>query len=335
MSAPSAFDPPAHGVHPLASGWLDVGDGHRLWWSRHGTPGGRPAVVLHGGPGSGSSTRHLAFFDLTRWDVTLFDQRGCGRSEPPGCTEHNTLPHLVADVEALRRHLGLPAWLLVGGSWGATLALAYVACHRASCLGVLLRGAFLGDAADLAWFLHGARALRPEAHADFTLGQPAHTLLAPYHAAFHHGTPDEAQAALHRWLNWEAALAAPQHAAPASVTPPPPDSAETAGLLVRARIQTHYLLHGCFLPPGGLLAQAQALSTVPCVVLHGRQDLVCRPVNGWAVHQAWPGSVMHWVDEAGHEPFHPAMQRAMQHQLACFAEHGRFAPADHAPGSTA
>ncbi|WP_294638761.1 alpha/beta fold hydrolase [uncultured Aquabacterium sp.] len=333
MSVPPSLSP--NDGQPLASGWLDVGDGHRLWWSRHGTPGGHPAVVLHGGPGSGSSTRHLAFFDLTRWDVTLFDQRGCGQSEPLGCIEHNTLPHLVADVEALRRHLGLPAWLLVGGSWGATLALAYVARHRASCRGVLLRGTFLGDAADLAWFLHGARALRPETHTDFTQGQPVHTLLDQYHVAIHHGTPDQARAALRRWLSWEAALESPLQEAGPTVTLPAEGSPEAARLLARARIQTHYLLHGCFLPPDGLLAQAHALSTLPCAVLHGRQDLVCRPLNGWAVHKTWPGSVMHWVTEAGHAPFHPAMERAMRHQLAHFAECGRFAVLPHTPKETA
>ena len=144
------------------SGWLDVGAGHRIAWSRHGTPDGMPAVVLHGGPGSGSSARNLEFFDLARWQVVLFDQRGCGRSTPLGDIAHNTTADLVDDIEALRQHLGIARWLVVGGSWGATLALTYALRHGQHCLGLLLRGTFLGQQADIDWFVDGARAVQRE-----------------------------------------------------------------------------------------------------------------------------------------------------------------------------
>lgn len=322
MPVPSLTPPSA--LPALHTGWLDVGRGHRIAWSRHGAPDGLPAVVLHGGPGSGSSPRHLDFFDLARWQVVLFDQRGCGRSTPLGNTAHNTTDDLVKDIDALRRHLGLTQWLVVGGSWGATLGLAYAQRHRVDCLGLLLRGTFLGHADDIAWFVHGARTARPAAYAAFAQGRPPETLIARYAADFDAADPARAHAALARWLRWEAALESPT--APTEDPPiPPAGTPEAQRLLARARIQTHYLRHHCFLADGALTEGARGLAGLPGVLLHGTADHVCRPVNAETVQAAWPGSVLHRVPEAGHAPFAPAMLAAMRHHLAHFEAHGRFA----------
>lgn len=307
------------------SGWLDVGAGHHIAWARYGAPEGAPAVVLHGGPGSSSSQRHLEFFDLTRWQVVLFDQRGCGRSTPLGGIAHNTTADLVADIEALRQHLGIPRWLVVGGSWGATLALAYALRHRERCLGLLLRGTFLGQQADVDWFVDGARAMRPAAYAEFAQGHAPHTLIDRYAEAFNGTDAGQACHALARWLRWEAALETPIEPPPDGPTPPAPGSADADRLRARGRIQTHYLRHRCFLDDGALVAGARMFGKLPGVLLHGTHDLVCRPANAQAVHAAWPDSVLHWVPGAGHAPFEPAMQAAMRQQLAHFLVHGRFA----------
>lgn len=313
------------------SGWLDVGAGHRIAWSRHGTPDGMPAVVLHGGPGSGSSTRHLEFFDLARWQVVLFDQRGCGRSTPLGGIAHNTTTDVVGDIEALRQHLGIARWLVVGGSWGATLALTYALRHGQHCLGLLLRGTFLGQQADIDWFVDGARAVRPAAYAAFAEGQAPHALIERYAEAFRSGDAAKAHRALVRWLRWEAALEAPIEPPPDGPDVPAPGTPEADRLLARGRIQTHYLRQRCFLKDSELIEGARGLGHLPGVLLHGTHDLVCRPANAEAVHAAWPGSVLHWVPGVGHAPFEPAMQSAMRQQLAHFLAHGRFAEQEATP----
>lgn len=340
---------PALLAAPAEEGWLDRGDGHRLWFKVSGPAHGLPVLVLHGGPASGSSAAHLRFFDLSTHRVVQCDQRGCGRSLPLGALEANTTEALVADIDALRRHLGIGRWLVLGGSWGASLGLAYAATHRAHCLGLLLRGSFLTGEPDLRWFLggpaEGAGALRPQAWAQLVslpglhTGSRAAEVLAVHADAIEHGwqalhnlgpsgTADVSpltRQALTGWMQWEQALSAPGP----TLIPPDPCSAEALRqLLAKYRIQLHYLQRRCFLGEAALLDAAASLTGLPGLVLHGQLDLVCRPRNAWLLHQAWPGSVLHWVGEAGHDPFGPAMLEAMQTQLAHLSAHGAFA----APG---
>jgi proline iminopeptidase len=161
------------------SGLLEVGDGHQMYYEQCGAAAGLPVIFLHGGPGGGCVHRHRELFDLTRYRVTLYDQRGCGRSLPRGAVQANTSDALIADIERLRQHLGIERWLVFGGSWGAGLALAYAAAHRSACLGLVLRGVFLGRASDLDWFFLHARQFLPDAWAALAAQAPQAAALAP------------------------------------------------------------------------------------------------------------------------------------------------------------
>jgi proline iminopeptidase len=264
----------------------------------------------------------------------------------------------VADLDALRRHLGIARWLVVGGSWGASLGLAYASAHRADCLGLLLRGSFLTGEPDLRWFLggpaEGAGALKPEPWAQLVslpglhTGSRATEVLAVHADLIEQGwhalndnqaavtTRDIALArqALAAWLQWEQALGAPGQAPCAKAAtplhrPPRPDHDDTLrALLAKYRIQLRYLRERCFLGEAALLDAAASLEGLPGLVLHGQLDLVCRPRNAWLLHQAWPGSVLQWVSEAGHDPFGSPMLAAMQAQVSHFTTHGAFAHPD-------
>jgi proline iminopeptidase len=154
-------------IAPYGSGYLTVGGGHSIYWEQAGNPRGQAALFLHGGPGAGAGSVHRRFFDPRHWRVVLFDQRGAGRSRPLGKLEENTTPHLIEDIEALRRHLGIESWLLFGGSWGSTLAMAYAQAHPERVAACVLRGIFLGRDSEVDWFLHGIRSVFPDAHAQF------------------------------------------------------------------------------------------------------------------------------------------------------------------------
>src|SRR5574338_463409 len=322
MEAPS--DPLFPLLEPNARGWLSEDLGHTVYWEESGNPAGLPAVFLHGGPGSGASPVHRRFFDPAAYRVVLLDQRGCGRSTPRGEPHRNTTDLLLADIERLRRHLGIERWLVVGGSWGAALALAYAARHKAACLGVILRGTFLTGRTDLDWFFTGAGSLLPEAHRQFLmpipksrrrdpLGWLERTLKGPDREA--------ALLAIRHWMAWEGALAHPGEP-PAGL---PEIAADVApALLDKYRLQAHYLRRQCFLGEARLLDCAARLHGLPALILHGRLDLVCRPANAWKVHGTLHGSRLLWVDGAGHDPFHPAMAAALAAATTHFLRHGNF-----------
>jgi proline iminopeptidase len=322
FASPDALCQPAEAP---ASGLLDVGDGHRIYYEQCGAAAGIPVIFLHGGPGSGCSPRHRQLFDLTRYRVTLFDQRGCGRSLPRGSVQANTSDALVADIERLRQHLGIERWLVFGGSWGAGLALAYAAAHRTACLGLVLRGVFLGRASDVDWFFQQARQFLPDAWALLAAqaSQGAHSdLLRWLHDGLHGGDPQAALSRAMAWETWEASVSQRQKVAPGPGLPP----AEAAAALVdKYRIQSHYLTNGCFWGESALLARARSLAGLPTAILHGRLDWVCRPQSAWEVHQCLPGSRLQWLDGCAHSPFEPPMSQALAQALARFAAHGNFA----------
>lgn len=326
MEPMKEIDPPNALHAPLEPGgadWLDVGEGHRIYHEQCGSTQGLPVVFLHGGPGSGCSPRHRQLFDPQRCRVVLFDQRGCGRSLPSGLVQANTSAHLVADIERLRQHLGLERWLVVGGSWGAGLALAYAAAHPASCLGLVLRGVFLGRASDLDWFFQQARQLLPDAWEALAQQAPAAArgdLLRWLSAGLMGGQPQQALARAKAWAAWEAAMS--QHE---SVTPRSDISeAHAVALVHKYRVQSHYLMNGCFWGDAGLLPRARSLASVPTAILHGRLDWICRPQAAWELHRSLPGSRLQWVDGCGHSPFEPAMARALAQAVAHHAMHGDF-----------
>lgn len=318
---PDTQSPPGK---PLVSGLLEVGDGHSLYYEQCGLDSGLPVVFLHGGPGSGSSARHRDLFDLSRYRVTLFDQRGCGRSVPRGSLEANTSDTLVADIERLREHLGIERWLVFGGSWGAGLALAYAAAHPSACLGLVLRGVFLGRPSDLDWFFQQARQFLPEAWATFAGKAPEaarNDLLQWLSDGLLSGDDAAALTCAIAWEAWESSMSRRQTVSPRTAERP---ATEIATLLGMYRVQSHYLIHGCFWNDPTLLSRVQGLGGVPTAILHGRLDWICRPEAAWDVHQSLPGSRMQWLETSGHSPFEPAMAEALMQTMAHFAEHRNF-----------
>lgn len=320
MSAsPSTFasDP----VSAPDAGWLDVGTGHSIYYAQHGAADGIPALLLHGGPGSSSTPRQRGFLDATRYRCIQFDQRGCGRSTPLGETAHNHTGALIEDIEALRRHLRIERWLVIGGSWGAALALAYAARHREHVAGVLLRGTFLTSHADLEWFFHGVGALVPQLHADFMAVIPRRwrgSVVTWLDRCFADVDADRERAlrvAL-AWQAYEQAVDAP-HLAPAPAAAL--DAEQAQRLIAKYRVQSHYLARQCFLGEAAVLRAASELHGIPLALVHGTQDWVCRPCNAWRVQRTCAGSHLAWAAQAGHDPAHPAVLRLMRGAADAFA----------------
>lgn len=315
-------------LEPSTTGYLDVGDGHRLYFERCGNPQGLPVVVLHGGPGSGASPKMRTLYDPERFDVVLFDQRGAGRSLPAGEVHGNHLAVLLADIERLRVHLGIMRWLVSGGSWGATLALVYAASYPDAVSGLLVRSVFLSGRRDLDWFFQGAAELLPEAWEAFAAAvAPGERddMLAALQRRLNGQDPTAARQAAVAWATYEQCLIQPGQCSPAN---PELDALETQDRLVgKYRIQAHFMAQQCFLGEPRLFELVAQLPAVPVAIVHGRVDAVCLPANAWRLHRAIPGSHLAWADGAGHQPFHPAMAAAWIEFLNSFAERGDFAAA--------
>jgi proline iminopeptidase len=291
-------------IEPAQRGWLEAGDGHRLYFEECGNLQGAPVLFLHGGPGSSSNPGHRRFFDPSFYRIVLFDQRGCGRSTPSGETHANTTADLLEDIERLRRHLGLERWLLFGGSWGSTLALAYAEAHPQRVCGLVLRGVFLASGAEVAWYLEGLRRFLPEAWEALAADVPQADcagLIAHYRAAIERGDMSAAQ----RWNAYENATMAVGEAG--SSLP----MAEGAGLLARVRVQLHYLSSHCFLFPGQLIGDLSRIAHLRAVLVQGRRDLVCPPGTAYTLAQLWPAARLWMVEEAGHSAMHPALRAAL------------------------
>ena len=304
-------------LDPFAAGRLPVGNRHVLHFEQCGNPRGFPALFLHGGPGSQTRPLHRRFFDPRFYRVVLFDQRGCGRSTPPGDTQENTTRDLVEDIEALRRHLEIERMMLFGGSWGSTLALAYGAAHPERVAGMLLRGIFLASRPEVDWYLDGLRNFVPQAWEALSQGESG-SLLARYHALVNQQDEREALAAARRWVGYEEAvmdLGAPERPAetvgPESATPPSA-TPEPAATLARARVQLHYLAHDCFLEPGELLAGLPRLADVPALIVQGRLDMVCPPRAAVELARLLPRSELRLVERGGHSVSGPEMAEALR-----------------------
>lgn len=306
---------------PYRTDWLDVGAGHRLYVEQSGNPAGLPVVVLHGGPASGSSPRQRRFFDPSRYRIVLFDQRGSGRSTPAGGLADNTTGDLLADIERIRVFLAIERWLVFGGSWGATLALLYAGRHRDRCLGLVLRGCFLAENADLDWFFDGAAALAPDAWEAFASAVPR-TGGESLRSAAVRGMAGDDPAVVERvaraWVRWEATLTRPG-LEPAGASGPLSD-----GMVAKYRLQAAYLARQCDVRDGEVLAAAVAARGMPAAIVHGRLDFVCRPGASWRVAEAFGGARLRLVEGAGHDPYQPAMAATLVRATDHFAEHGHF-----------
>ena len=302
---------------PYDEGFLDVSDGHRLYYQLSGNPQGIPVVYLHGGPGAGCVPGQRRYFDPERYLIVLFDQRGSGRSTPFASIKHNTTPHLVADIETLRAHLGFEHWLVAGGSWGVTLALAYGVNHPAACLGFLLRGVFLGTDAEVDWFLGGGQGgnmgkIFPEAYTDFSQhvgGTHGAALFEAYLDRLFDADPNRHVPAARAWAQYESRCSTLRpHVSDDSSTASPAFDAYALSL---ARLEAHYFKHHCFLQPGELMARLDAIRHLPAHIVQGRYDMVCPIHTAHQLHLAWPESVLTVVADAGHSGMEPGIARAL------------------------
>ncbi|MGB6242794.1 MAG: prolyl aminopeptidase [Castellaniella sp.] len=287
-------------IEPYDQGMLEAGHGHRVYWELCGNPQGTPVVFLHGGPGAGCSVTHRRVFDPSRYNILLFDQRGCGRSTPSACLEHNTTWDLVADIERLRTEvLKTEAMVVFGGSWGSTLALAYAETHPDRVRALIVRGIFLLRQAELRWFYQeGASWLFPDIWEGYLAPIPEAErgdLIAAYHRRLTGDDPQAQLQAAHAWTQWEShtitLLPNPQHQQAHS-------SDQSA--LAFARIENHYFVNKGFMEEGQLLRDAHKLADIPGVIVQGRYD-ACTPArSAWDLHKAWPKAEFHMIPDAGH-----------------------------------
>lgn len=302
---------------------MRVSDLHELHFEECGNPAGIPALVLHGGPGGGISPFLRQGHDPARYRIILFDQRGCGQSTPAACLTDNTTWHLVADIDALRQHLGIDRWQVVGGSWGSTLALAYAVTHPDRVTGLVLRGIFLLTQAELRWFYQdGASHILPEAFAAYQEPIPPderQDMIAAYHRRLTGDDPAVRQTCARAWSIWEGSAL--------SLIPDPAriaGFAEDAFAAAFAALECHYFMHrGFFAQDGWLLTQAHRLRGIPGVIIHGRYDIITPMSSAWQLAQAYPDVTLCVVADAGHTGTEPGIADAMVRATDALAD--RFA----------
>jgi proline iminopeptidase len=306
-------------IKPYETGTIDVGDGHTLYFERVGTPGAKPAVFLHGGPGGGISPSQRRLFDPSRYDVLLVDQRGCGQSRPHACIEANTTWHLVADIERLREQVGVEKWLVFGGSWGSTLALAYAQTHPERVSELILRGVYTLTRAEIDWYYQfGVSEMFPDKWALFQAPIPQaerHDMVAAYHRRLTGDDPVAQIEAAKAWTIWEGETI--------TLLPDPEFSEPFRDghyALAFARLENHYFIHGAWLEEGQLLANADRLAGIPGTIVHGRYDMPCPVRYAFALHQAWPDADFHLVEGAGHAWTEPGIRDRLIRATDQFAD---------------
>ena len=293
-------------IEPYETGMLDVGDGHQIYWERFGTKGAKPAVFLHGGPGGATSPSHRRLFDPALYDVILFDQRGCGKSTPHASIEANTTWHLVADIERLRQMIGAEKWLVFGGSWGSTLALAYSETHPERVSELVLRGIYTLTRAELDWYYQfGVSEMFPDKWERFIAPIPEderHEMMAAYRRRLTGTDREEQLRCAVAWSTWEGETI---------TLLPNPDYSDhfydPEFALAFARIENHFFVHAGWLEEGQLLRDAYKLKDIPGVIIHGRYDMPCPAKYAWQLHKAWPKADFHLIEGAGHAYLEPGI----------------------------
>ena len=290
-------------INPFKSGMLSVGDGHKIYWEQSGNPNGQPVVFLHGGPGAGSNPVHRSFFDPKYYQIIIFDQRGAGRSLPLANINENTTDHLLEDIETLRKHLKIEKWLVFGGSWGSTLALAYGIKHSTQCKGFILRGIFLGDTNELDWFLNGIRNIYPEPWRQFTLflsEAEQSNIIDSYYRRLINPDPSIHMLAAEAWCQYEAQCSV--------LDVNFKNLKQPSGLinnkaLALARIEAHYFKNNMFIGDGYILRNIDAINDIPAIIIQGRYDMICPIITADKLANAWPCSIYNIVSNAGHSAF--------------------------------
>ncbi|MEL6870271.1 MAG: prolyl aminopeptidase [Pseudomonadota bacterium] len=305
-------------IEPFQSGFLEVGDGHRLYYEQSGNPNGKPVVALHGGPGGGSTPGMRRFFNPDIYRIVMFDQRGAGQSTPHASLECNTTQHLIDDIEVLREVLQIRRWQVFGGSWGSTLALAYSQAHPQRVTEIVLRGIFMLRDKEIHWFYqHGASEIFPDQWAHYLAPIPVAErgdLLTAYHKRL--TSDDEATRleAARAWSVWEGATSFlhPNESAKMSF-------GETKHALAMARIECHYFVNNGFMAANQLIDNVDVIRDIPAVIVQGRYDVVCPAVSAWELHEAWPQARLEIVADAGHSAFEPGNASALVTATDTFA----------------
>ncbi|ODN42855.1 prolyl aminopeptidase [Piscirickettsia litoralis] len=298
-------------IKPNQTHQLQVDSQHTLYIEESGNPQGIPILYVHGGPGGSCSDRSRRYFDPEAYRIILFDQRGCGRSTPHGSVDNNTTVHLIEDIEKIREHLNIKQWLIFGGSWGSTLSLLYAQEHPERVSGLILRGIFLATQHDINWFLgeSGIGEIFPDYWQDFTRHIDASStkaLINDYHERLFGDNEIERLNAAKKWAGFEARCATldpnPKHVKSAT---------DPHYALAIARIECHYFKNNCFIEEGRILNHIGRLSGTPCIIVHGRYDMICPIKNAWQLHQAWPESQLNIIRDAGHSADEPAIIDAL------------------------
>lgn len=307
-------------IEPYEKGYLAVGGPHQIYWEQCGNPNGVPVVFLHGGPGAGASPTHRRFFDPAHYRIVIFDQRGAGRSKPLGDLTDNTTGHLIADIEMLRQKLGIERWMVFGGSWGSTLALAYAEAHPQRVRALILRGIFLCRKSEIDWFLYGMRTFAPEAWRSFVehLPEPERgDLLASYYRRLTDPDPNVHMPAARRWSVYEGTCC---------TLLPSPETVESFGrdttALGLARMEAHYFIHSIFLPENALLENVGRIRRIPGFIVQGRYDLVCPIETADELHRAWPEAEYVVVPDAGHSALEPGIRAQLVAAMERFKKLG-------------
>lgn len=298
-------------IEPYKHGFLDSGDGHQIYWELCGNPQGKAVVFLHGGPGAGCSPQHRQLFNPELYNILLFDQRGCGRSTPSASLENNTTHDLVADMERLRTEvLNTEKWLVFGGSWGSTLALAYAQAHPAQVTGLILRGIFTLREEEVRWFYQeGASFLFPDKWADYLAPIPKDErddLVTAYHHRLTGNDEEEKLACAYAWANWESGTISLLETGNKALNFEDKDAA-----LSFARIENHYFFNKGFIDEGQLINNAHLLADIPTVIIQGRYDVCTPSKTAWDLHKAMPHAEFHLIPDAGHAFNEPGILAAL------------------------
>ncbi|MBN9343525.1 MAG: prolyl aminopeptidase [Caedibacter sp. 38-128] len=302
----SLFSP----LEPYNSGMFQVDEIHTIYWEQSGNPQGVPVVFLHGGPGYGSSPTSRQFFDSAHYRIVVFDQRGAGRSQPLGEMKNNTTPLLIEDMEKLRSLLGIDKWILFGGSWGSTLAIAYAEHHPNRCIGLILRGIFLCRPSEIEWFFNGMKNIFPEIWNRFANYIPLaerDNLLAAYSKRNLDTNPEVYLPACKEYFRYELSQSM-LDPAPEQVEEICKDEMATIGL---ARAEVHYFSNNIFLEDNQLLRDIHKIRHLPCIIVHGRYDVVCPVITAFDLVKEWPEAEFHLIQLGGHSALDPGILNAL------------------------